>query len=271
MTTCERVSACVVVVFCAAAAEPQTQIEQAYTDMYNLQFTGAHRALAQYEKIRPDDPLGPVSDAAACLFSEFDRLHILQSEFFVNDKSVLNSEKRQPDPAIRARFNQDLSKTQRLAELQIQVPSARANAMFAETLRLGLHADYLALIDKRDMAALTEMKKGRELAEQLLAAYPKYYDAYIAIGVENYLLSLKPAPIRWLLHVNGAETDKQNGLEKLSLTAEHGHYLMPYARLLLAVAALRDGDQKKARDLLAWLAANYPQNNLYRAELAKLH
>ena len=239
--------------------------------MYNLQFEDAHRVLAQYETVQPDDPLGPVSDAAACLFSEFDRLRILQSEFFVNDKRMLNLEKRQPDPAVKARFDADLNRTQRLAAFQLDIPGQRANALFSETLRLGLRADYLALIDKRGYAALAEMKKARGIAEQLLSEHPGYYDAYIAVGVENYLLSLKPAPIRWVLRVSGAETDKQNGLEKLSLTAERGHYLMPYARLLLAVAALRDGDQKKARNLLAWLAAAYPQNNLYREELAKLH
>lgn len=270
MSTCLGLT-CLLAAFCAAAAGAETRIEQSYNDMYNLQFDGAHRALAEYQTLRPDDPLGPASDAAACLFSEFDRLHILESEFLLNDKSILNSEKREPSPAVRARFDADLNKTQRLAELQIQIPGERANALFAETMRLGLHADYLALIDKRDIAALAEMKKGRQVAEELLSQYPTYYDAYIAIGVENYLLSLKPAPIRWFLRVSGAETDKENGLEKLRLTAEHGHYLMPYARLLLAVAALRDGDQKKARGLLAWLAAQYPQNNLYRVELAKLH
>jgi hypothetical protein len=266
-----RVCACLVLSFFVAAAPAETRIEEAYNDMYNLQFDDAHRALAQYEALRPDDPLGPVSDAAACLFSEFHRLHILESEFFLNDNNVLDPEKRHADPTIRARFTEDLSKTEQLANSHMRVPAERANAMFAETLRLGLHADYLALIDKHDLAALSEMKKARELAEQLLSEHPNYYDANIAIGVENYLLSLKPAPIRWLLRASGAETDKQNGLEKLRLTAEGGHYLMPYARLLLAVAALRDGDRKKARDLLTWLAAQYPRNSLYREELAKLH
>ncbi len=259
------------VVFATAALSADTPIEQGYSDMYNLQFDDAHRAFASYEKMRPDDPLGPVSDAAACLFSEFDRLHILQSEFFLNNKSVLSSEKRKPDPLIRARFNKDLDETQRLAALQMQIPSERANAMFAETLRLGLHADYLALIDKNDFAALADIKKARDIAERLLSENPKYYDAYIAGGVENYLLSLKPAPLRWVLRVSGAQVDKQSGLEKLRLTAAHGHYLMPYARLLLAVAALRDGDRTTARSLLGSLAVQFPQNSLYREELAKLH
>jgi hypothetical protein len=56
-----------------------------------------------------------VSDAAACLFSEFHRLHILQSEFFTNDSSLTGSAKLSPDPAVKARFDQDLAGTERLA------------------------------------------------------------------------------------------------------------------------------------------------------------
>jgi tetratricopeptide (TPR) repeat protein len=263
-----RAFACALL-FCAAASA-QTLVEQAYDDMYNLRFDDAHRTLAAYETAHPNDPLGPVSDAAACLFSEFERLHILESQFFTDDNAVVNGGKRQPDPAVRARFEEDLKKTDRLAEAQLHTPGEHANAMFAATMRLGLDADYLALIDGRNLAALSEMKKARQLAEQLLSEDPKYYDAYIAVGTENYILSLKAAPVRWLLHLTGAETDKQNGLDKLRLTAKHGHYLLPYARLLLAVAALRDGDRKKARELLQWLGEKFPQNHLYRSELAKL-
>ncbi len=55
--------------------------------MYNLDFEGAHRTFAQWQQQHPEDPLGPVSDAAAYLFGEFDRLHILQSQFFIDDSS----------------------------------------------------------------------------------------------------------------------------------------------------------------------------------------
>jgi hypothetical protein len=100
---------------------------------------------------------------------------------------------------------------------------------------------------------------------------PTCYDAYIAVGVENYLLSLKPAPVRWLLHLAGAQTDKETGLEKLRITAAKGHYLMPYARMLLAVAALRDHDSQQAKTLLEGLSREFPHNRLYASELAKLN
>lgn len=221
--------------------------------------------------MRPNDPLGPVSDAAAYLFSEFDRLQILQSEVFVSDKNYLSERRREPDAKTKAQFEQDLEKTRRLAASQTQKPDEQATAVFAETLASGLQADYLALIERHDFAALSAIKRARELAEKLLSSHPNYYDAYLAIGVENYLLSRKSAPIRWILQASGAETNKQEGIAKLRLTAEHGRYLMPYARLLLAVAALRDGDKDTAHNLLSWLAQRYPHNNLYQEELRKLH
>jgi hypothetical protein len=114
------------------------------------------------------------------------------------------------------------------------------------------------------------MKGARTAADQLLARDPQCYDAWIAVGVENYMLSVKPAPVRFLLRLAGGQTDRAVGIQKLKLTAEKGHYLAPFARLLLAVAALRDGDRVQARNILDALAREYPRNPLYVQELARL-
>jgi hypothetical protein len=197
-------------------------------------------------------------------------MRILQSEFFVDDESFLHSNTLNPDPAVKIRFENALARGQMLADRVLRTSPNDANALLATVLRLGLHADYLGLVEKRYLASLSEVKQGRDVARKLLAAHPECYDAYLAIGVENYMLSLKPAPIRWLLRMGGAQTDKDVGLANLRLTATKGRYLMPYARLLLAVAALRDNNRPQAKRTLAWLAGEYPQNRLYREELAKL-
>lgn len=53
-------------------------IDLGYQQMYNLEFDAARKTFADWMRQHPEDPLGPVSNAAAYLFSEFDRLHILQ-------------------------------------------------------------------------------------------------------------------------------------------------------------------------------------------------
>jgi hypothetical protein len=221
-------------------------------------------------ELHPYDPMGPAADAAAFLFSEFDRLHILQSEFFLHDDTFLNRKKPEPDLNLKRSFDAELKQTQVLADRILAQDASDANAQFATLVRLGLHSDYLALIERKYVSSLAEVKASRSMAEKLLAANPNFADAYLAVGVENYLLSLKPAPLRWFLRRGGAETDKDRGIQNLTLTAQRGHLLLPYAQVLLAVAALRDKNVARARELLEGLAKEFPHNPLYRQEIARL-
>ncbi len=252
------------------AATSPTLLETGFHQMYDLRFDDAHRTFAEAQRDSPNDPMVPVSDAAAYLFSEFDRLHILESELFVNDDAFANRTKPAPDPKLKQAFDADMQRTNSLVDAALAKDANDKNALFAKLMEFGLIGDYTALIEKRDLKGLSYIKQGRELAEKLLAKDPTCYDAYIAVGVENYLLSLKPAPVRWFLHMTGAETDKETGLQKLRITAAKGHYLLPYARMLLAVAALRDHQPDQARTLLEGLSREFPHNRLYASELAKL-
>ena len=249
---------------------PSAPLDLGFRQMYNLQFDEAHKTFQAYEQSHPEDAMGPTSRAAAYLFSEFERLGVLQTELFVDDEMFEGRKKPAPNPAIRAAFMQSLERSnQRANAVLARLPKDRS-ALLARVLNQGLEADYLAMVEKRNMAAVSHAKRASRLAEELLAVVPDCYDAYLAIGVENYLLGLKPAPVRWFLRLYGAKTNKDEGIRKLELTAERGHYLLPYARLMLAVAALRDNDRNRARELLGNLAHEFPNNTLYRQELAKL-
>lgn len=252
----------------APGMQAATLLDQGFGEMYNLQFSQAHDSFQQWTRQHPDDPMGPASDAAAYLFSEYDRLHILQSEFFTHDKHFITDHKLRPDPTLKQKFEAALASAYTLASRSPQ----DKNSQFATILATGLHSNYVALIEKRYGAALSEMKAARAQAEKLLATDPQFYDAWLPVGIENYVLGIKAAPVRWFLRLSGAETDRDTGLEKLRLTAEKGHYLAPFARMLLGVAALRDhNDTRTASAMLADLAVQYPQNPLYRQELARLN
>jgi hypothetical protein len=250
-------------------AQPQTLLDTGYHQMYDLDFNGAHRSFQQYMRERPDDAMGPVSDAAAYVFAEFDRLHILQSEFFLHDTFL--KEKPTPDPKMKPMFEAAAERGKQVADVTLARDPQNANAQLASAIRFGLRADYLGLIEKKYIASLTEMKAGRNIAEMLIASHPNRGDAYLAVGVENYVLSQKAMPVRWLLRLGGAQTSYELGFRDVSLTAERGHYLAPYARVLLAVAALRENNTGKAKALLQSLVAEYPHNQLYAQELSRLH
>ncbi len=249
---------------------PQPELDRGFRRMYNLDFYGAHDTFHRYQKASPEDPLGFVADGAAYLFAEFNRLQILESDLFTDDRKFDNRSQQRPDPEVKAAFENELARSDALVSKILAASPNDANALFARVLSNGLRADYTALIEKRNLASLGYMKIGRITAQQLLAIDPTCYDAFLAIGVENYLLGSSPAPVRWLLHLTGSQTDKDEGIQRLRLTAEKGYYLAPFARLLLAVAALRDKDKNTARVLLAALATEFPDNQLYSKELARI-
>jgi hypothetical protein len=249
---------------CMANATAPTEIERGFQSMYNLQFDQAHQDFSTWERSHPADPLGPVSQAAGYLFGEFARLGILESELFTNDKTFENRAKLAPDPKVRDEFNGAVSRGDQLADAALKQNPEDTNALFAKILALGLRSDYVALIDKQDFAALRYMKQGRILAQQLLKQKPDEYDAMLALGVENYLTGIKPAPVRWMLSLGGIDPNKEQGLRELEQTAAHGNLLKPFAKLLLAVTALRDKNNTQGCDLLHQLAVAYPRNALYR-------
>jgi len=142
----------------SAASTPT--LETGFRQMYNLDFDGAHATFQTWEAIHPDDAVGPVSNAAAYLFSEFNRLHILESELFTDNDKFAKRKKQVPDPQVRTAFDGELAKGDQIASRVLANSPQDANALFAKVMANGLRGDYAAMIEKRNMAGLGYMRLG---------------------------------------------------------------------------------------------------------------
>lgn len=245
-------------------------LDNGFRLMYNLDFVRAQQQFTTYEQKHEDDPLGPACQAAGYLFSEFERLGVLESQFYESDAKFDNRKKLSPDPEVRKAFDNAVERAEALAQTRLARDPHDQNALFAMTLASGLKADYAALIEKRNMVSLRFTKEATSWANQLLAVHPDYYDAHLASGVSKYIIGSMAAPVRWFLRLGGVNGDKKAGISELELTAERGHYLAPFARILLAIAYVRDKDRTRARQMLASLREDFPNNPLFGKEIARL-
>jgi hypothetical protein len=262
-------------VMCAAEGAPppvpmNTPLDQGFAGLYNLDFTGAQQDFSLWEREHPDDPVGPVSEAAGYLFSEFSRLGVLESQFYESDDAFAARSKLNPDPAVRDHFQSALSRTETLAHTRLEKNPEDRDALFALTLSAGLQADYAALIEKRNLASLHYTKEASLRAQRLLAVCSDCHDALLATGFSKYIIGSMAAPLRWLLRMDGLPGDRNAGIADLQLTAQHGHYLAPFARILLAIAYVRQKDKPHALALLNSLRADFPGNTLFPKEIARL-
>jgi hypothetical protein len=265
LASCATASAAVV-----PDAGVDTALDRGFFGLYNLDFVGAQKDFTNWQAQHPDDPVGPVSSAAGYLFSEFNRLGILESQFYESDDAFSARTKLNPDPAVHSYFENAIERSQTLAHARLAKDPKDRDALFAMTLSSGLQADYAALIEKRNLASLHYTKEASTWAQQLLAICDNCSDALVATGFSKYIIGSMTAPVRWLLRMGGLPGDKQAGIADLQTTAQHGHYLKPFARILLAIAYVRDKDKGRALQILTALRTQFPANTLFPQEIARL-
>jgi hypothetical protein len=260
------------VVLCTAVAADSSpaSLDRGFQLLYNLYFDRAQEQFAAYQHQHPDDAMGPVAEASGLLFSELNRLGLLSARFFDRDSAFGSKPALKMNPAVRDRFDSALQRAEALARpCLISDPNDR-NALLAISLVNGLRADYTALFEHRYRVALHYTRDAASYARQLLAICGDCYDAYIATGISRYLIGSMSAPLRWVLRMGGFSGDKKQGMAELRLVSERGHYLAPYARILLAIAEIRENNPSGARPLLSQLRDEFPGNPLFTQELARL-
>ncbi len=263
----------------AAAASWQAQtkvlhapeLDAGFHLLYELKPVEARAQFAVWQKAHPEDPLGSASEAASYLFEECYRQGVLTSEFFLDDKRFLGKIALQPDPVLRAAFFAADQRAQDLAQLRLKADPDDTNALFAMTLSVGLQADYASLIDKHQVESLRMIREADKFAKKLLAVAPDAADAYLTLGAANYIIGSLSAPKRFFLRFVGIRGDKSGGIQQLEIAAAHGRYLRPFAKILLALAALREKKPEVARTQLTELVAEFPENPLFAHELATLN
>lgn len=247
------------------------ELDAGFHLLYDLKAIEARAQFAVWQKAHPEDPLGSASEAASYLFEECYRQGVLTSEFFLDDKRFLGKTALKPDQALRAAFFAADQRAQDLARLRLKADPHDANALFAMTLSLGMQADYASLIDKHQVESLRMIRQADKFAKKLLAVAPDAADAYLTLGAANYIIGSLPAPKRFFLRFAGIRGDKRGGIQQLEIAAAHGRYLRPFAKILLALASLRERKSDVAHTQLTELVAEFPENSLFARELAKLN
>ena len=132
-----------------------------------------------------------------------------------------------------------------------------------------VETDYTALVERRTWAQpQAGAGDARAGAKAPGPATRLFYDAYLNFGSLEYIVGDLPFFIRWFIRYDGVHGDKRRGVEQLKLAASRGRYYGPFARILLVVVSLRERKLEDAKALLAGLVEEFPENHLFRKELA---
>lgn len=252
------------------AAAVTTPAETAFQHMYNADFAGAQRVIDDAIRREPGQALYYSVRAAAHLFAEMDRLRILETDFFLNDDNIASSKKLKPDAAVRAIVYNSVEQARRLGAARLATSPDDRDALFAMCMASSVLTDYTALVERRQWRSVTLAADVNKYAQKLLALNPPFVDAYLNVGAVEYIVGSLPFFVRWFVRLDKIEGKKDKGMEEVKLVAQHGRYYAPYAKVLLAVACLREKRPREARDWLAEYLRDYPNNAIIRREFEVL-
>jgi hypothetical protein len=238
--------------------------------LYEQKFAEARQAFASWESRNPGDPFGAVAVAASYLFEELYLKGVLTSDFFLNEKKFLHGIDGRANPERMRHFGEALTRARELAKVRQKTNPNDGEALFALALAAGMESDADSILEGKHMDGLKRMKEATKYANWLLADYPDVADAYIALGIANYIIGSQSAGSRLALWFDGVHGNKKLGMEQVAKTAESGRYLRPFAKILLALAARREKQAALAQNLLRELSEEYPESQLFASEYAKV-
>lgn len=118
-------------------------------------------------------------------------------------------------------------------------------------------------------------RAGRDTLRELIQTHPDSYDAYVALGMYEYLAGSIPRSLKWLGYLFDISGDRAQGVEYLRTTVEKAPLMSAEgARLLIAAAALQPEYVDNACQYLPLsrqTLREFPQNPHFSAAYQFLH
>lgn len=253
-----------------AAPAAQAALDRAANRMYNADFAGAYAILDEEARRHPDEPLVHSIRAAAILFSEFNRLQILEFQFAADDEQVTDRRRLKPDGATRAQLFKALAEARARSHARLTVQPGNPDATFALCMATGVEADYTSLVEKRYLRTYSLSKEAQGYARKLLAMDPPVYDAYLTLGSAEYVVGQLNWLFRLFVRFDRIEGSTPKAIANLRQVIEKGRYYPPFAKILLALVHVREKQPRQALALMQEVLRDFPENPLARREVARL-
>lgn len=110
------------------------------------------------------------------------------------------------------------------------------------------------------LKAASEIKDGSEYLKFVIEKNNTYYDAYLGLGVYNYLLSFIPRKLQWAISILGFSGDRDEGKRMLTIASDKGIYTSSEAKFYMTILLWREENYPMAESYATSLRNKYPKS-----------
>jgi tetratricopeptide (TPR) repeat protein len=255
----------------AARTQDSDPVSIAIDHYRNLEYEAAKQQLRGWLDTHPTDLRASNYLATATLYDEmFDR-GVLESSVYGEGGDIFKASKVPVTPAFQQELLSILDKSQQLAEERLKSNPNDKDAMYWAGVSHGTRATYHFALRKEYMPALHEASAAYKYHNDLLKIDSDYVDAYLVVGMNNYVVGSLPWYVKVLASLSGRHGDREEGIRQVKRVTETGNYAREDAKVMLAVLAQREKKHAQALALYQGMAHSYPRNYLLQDEVANLY
>ncbi len=211
---------------------------QAIHTMYSWEFDRAEAMLKQLSEQYPQDPTG---------------------QFFLSSLHLWKYLASNRDEDLR-RF---LLANEQAVQRGEQALKADPNDSYIRTL-LGSSFGYRALANARAenfIKASWDARSCYDYLNEVLRRNPNEYEAYVGMGIFQFVLGSIPTSVQWAVNLTGLRGDRDVGVKLLTIAAEKSRYFRNDATILLGLLAVYyKNDYTQGVKYLKGLLDQYPRN-----------
>jgi len=243
---------------------------------YNLDYAGARAKFEELKKHAPQHPAGDLYLATVIWLEHLYRSRRLQTNLYRDESSFYaGAEKAKEetegdavDPAVDRAFRERMAQAKTKALALTNRNKKDPDALYFLGAVYGVMAGYEASTARKFFAAMRNGSRSVDLHQQVVKLKPDYYDAYLSIGMYDYILGSLPFPLKALAAIGGMRGSKSRGIQELQQVIEKGPNTADDARVMLLAIYQNENRPEEALALLQNLIARYPGSYLLKLETA---
>ncbi len=246
--------------------------------IFNLEYETAKTKFEEIKKLMPHHPIGDINLAMLIWLEHLNKSRRLQTSLYGGDSSFYagaenakeDNEGDQVDPAVDRAFRDRMAQAKTKALALIARNKNDADAQYYLGAYYGVMAGYEASVARKFFGAMRNGSRSVEAHEKALKLKPDYYDAYLSVGMYDYIAGNLPFMYKVIATLAGVRGNKARGIERLQKIVANETVTADDARVLLVAIYKNEKRFDDALALLKHLNDKYPASYLLKLETATL-
>ena len=238
--------------------------------IYDLDYKRAAQAFARLQSEYPHHPGPPLYSAVVVWLQElFERQDLDLDRFLAPGYFTKPSRRKMPDQQSQL-FHDLIGRSRALAKAVMDRRPNDLEARYFLGSVEGILAGFSITIDRSSKQAFSHGKKAYRYHKDIVREDPEFYDAYVSVGVYEYIIDNLPWYMRWMAAVLGYRGDEEQGLRYLNKAKEKAQFVADDARIIQMVLFVREKRYEDALANLKSLRSRYRRNYILHLNLGQI-